>query len=146
MSDCTFCQIIQGKLEAAVVYEDDDHICIMDRRPINLGHTLVISKKHYATLSDIPSTEVGKLFILVAEMAKIVVHTVNAEGFNIGQNNGVAAHQIVSHVHVHIIPRYLKDTPEGRFPNRKNVEFGELKKLASIIHEEAMRRLRHSPS
>jgi histidine triad (HIT) family protein len=143
MRDCTFCQIIQGRLEAAVVYEDDDHICIMDRRPISLGHTLVISKKHYAILTDIPSMEVGRLFILVAEMAKIVVRTVNAEGFNVGQNNGAAAHQLVPHVHVHIIPRYLKDSSEGRFPSRKNVEFDELKRLGSLIHEEAMKQLRH---
>ena len=142
MNGCAFCQITKGEEEAAVAYEDDEHICIMDRHPINPGHILVMPKKHYATLFDMPSAEVGKLFILAADIAKVLVRVMKADGFNIGQNNGTAAHQLVFHVHVHIIPRYFQDTSGGHFPTRKGADLNELKKMASLIYKEAVRSLK----
>ena len=60
----------------------------MDKYPINLGHTLVIPKLHYDTLLLMPPKEVGGLYSLVTIIAKAVVSAVNADGFNVGQNNG----------------------------------------------------------
>jgi histidine triad (HIT) family protein len=90
----------------------------MDKYPISRGHTLVIPKTHYDNLLNMPQDEVGKLYSLVSIIAKAVVSAVSADGFNIGQNNGKSANQIIPHVHVHVIPRFKNDNSNGRWPTR----------------------------
>jgi histidine triad (HIT) family protein len=105
----------------------------MDKYPINLGHTLVIPKLHYDNLLLMPSAEVGRLYSLVAIIAESVVSSVNADGFNVGQNNGIAANQIVPHVHVHIVPRFKSDSPDGKWPKRRVGSYPELLEIAQKI-------------
>ena len=66
----------------------------MDKYPINTGHTLVIPKLHYDNLLLMPIREVGDLYSLVPIIAKAVTVAVNADGFNVGQNNGKVANQM----------------------------------------------------
>jgi histidine triad (HIT) family protein len=130
---CIFCSIIAGEAQSAQVYRDSDLLVIMDKYPINKGHTLVIPLKHYDTLLHMPSAEVAKLYAAVPAIAKAVVAAVGADGFNVGQNNGIAANQIVSHVHVHIIPRFIDDSPDGKWPERRVTDIKELEKIAKEI-------------
>ena len=132
-SSCVFCSIIAGKLPKAVLYEDGNILVLMDKYPINVGHTLVIPKIHYDNLLLMPLSEVGKLYALIPVIAKAVIRAVKADGFNIGQNNGRAANQIVPHVHVHIIPRFKEDSPDGRWPVRRVADYSELKEIADKI-------------
>lgn len=134
MQGCTFCKIVQGKLYATKVYEDDEFIVFMDKRPINDGHTLVVPKKHYETIFDMSYEEIGKLFSLATKVAKAIVKATNADGLNIGQNNGRAAGQIIDHVHVHLIPRFFGDSSKG-WPERKYVNRESLEEVAKIIRE-----------
>ena len=115
---CIFCSIINGSSEGITVYNNDHFLVLMDKYPISHGHTLVIPKKHYDNLLFMPSDEVGKLYSLVSIIAKAVVSAVSADGFNVGQNNGKSANQIIPHVHVHIIPRFNNDNANGRWPTR----------------------------
>ena len=115
---CIFCSIINGSSEGITVYDNDHFLVLMDKYPISHGHTLVIPKKHYDNLLFMPSEEVGKLYSLVSIIAKAVVSAVSADGFNVGQNNGKSANQIIPHVHVHIIPRFNNDNANGRWPTR----------------------------
>jgi len=103
---CIFCDILNGKREGHIVYEDDSHIAFLDKYPIDDGHTLVITKKHYERITDMDSSDVGKLFSLIPKIAKAVLLGAGADAFSLAQNNGKAAKQIIPHVHVHIIPRY----------------------------------------
>lgn len=103
---CTFCEILKNEKTASYVYEDNRTIAILDIRPINEGHTLVIPKKHYENLYEIPDEEVAYLFKIVKKVASAVKKATNADGISIFQNNGRAAGQVIFHVHVHIIPRY----------------------------------------
>ncbi|HEY7508529.1 MAG TPA: HIT family protein [Nitrososphaera sp.] len=130
---CIFCSILAGELPCAQVYRDKDVLVIMDKYPINPGHTLVIPTKHYDTLLDMPQAEVGKLYASVPSIAKAVVAAVGADGFNVGQNNGIAANQIVPHVHVHIVPRFIDDSPDGKWPARRVPTAEELQKMAQKI-------------
>ncbi len=132
---CIFCSIIEKKLPSAEVYRDSDFIIIMDKYPINTGHTLVVPTKHYDTLFHMPPDEVGKLYSLVPGIAMAVVSAVKADGFNVGQNNGIAANQIVPHVHVHIVPRFIDDSPDGKWPARRVASQEELSELASKIRQ-----------
>ena len=106
--DCIFCNMINKKQEAHVIFEDDTHIAIMDKYPIQLGHSLVMPKLHHEKIIDMPNDEVGELFSRVPIVARAILATTGADGFNIGQNNGKSANQIIPHVHVHVIPRYQK--------------------------------------
>ena len=105
----------------------------MDRYPINTGHTLVLPKKHHKDIFTMEDDEIGKLFSTVSFLAKGIVKALDAKGLNIGQNNGRAANQIVPHVHVHIIPRYNYDSPNGRWPSRYLISDEELDKIAQKI-------------
>lgn len=116
-----------------MVYEDDSFIAFMDRSPINVGHVLVLPKRHYQTLLDMPYGEVGELFVRAAAMAGAVKQALDADGINIGQNNGEAAHQVVPHVHVHVVPRYADDSSDGRWPSRKRASLQELAEVAERI-------------
>ena len=103
---CIFCDILDGKLDGHIVYNDEDHIAFLDKYPIDDGHTLIIPKKHYEQITDMNSEDVGKIFSLVPKIAKAVLIGSGADAFSLAQNNGKAAKQIIPHVHIHIIPRY----------------------------------------
>ena len=133
---CIFCSIISGHQPGAQVYRDPNFLVIMDKYPINRGHTLVIPTKHYENLLQMPPAEVGRLYALVPLVAKAVVSAVRADGFNVGQNNGIAANQIVPHVHVHVVPRFHDDSPDGKWPARSVSPPEQLAKIAHKIKHE----------
>jgi histidine triad (HIT) family protein len=133
LSPCVFCSIIKGHSPVAEIYEDVNFLVLMDKYPINVGHTLIIPRIHYDNLLLMPPKDVGRLYSLVPLIAKAVVSAVNADGFNVGQNNGKAANQIVPHVHVHIVPRFNDDSPNGKWPVRRVGSYEELLNIAEKI-------------
>ena len=103
---CTFCKIARKEAPASTVYEDEEVIAFMSIQPINVGHTLVVPKKHYENIYEIPEEEVAHLYRVVKKLAYAVKKAVDAEGIRIVQNNGEAAGQVIFHMHVHIIPMH----------------------------------------
>ncbi len=104
--NCLFCDILDGKKDGHFLYEDDSHVAFLDKYPIDVGHSLVLPRKHHEKITDMTPEDVGTVFALVPKIAKAILDATNADAFSIGQNNGRAAKQIVPHVHIHIIPRY----------------------------------------
>ncbi len=109
MQDCVFCRIVEGTLPADKVYEDEKVSAFLDINPANDGHTLLVPKKHYENIFEIPEDELGNLHSLSKKISLAVKSATNADGINIGQSNGKAANQEVPHLHVHIIPRFSND-------------------------------------
>ena len=101
-----FTEIIEGKRPGFIIFEDDNHIAILDKYPIDTGHSLVLPKIPYEKITEMPKNEVAELFSLVPEIANAILKATGAVAFSIAQNNGKEAKQIIPHVHVHIIPRY----------------------------------------
>lgn len=130
---CVFCAIVRGQSPIAKVYEDTTFLAFMDKYPITSGHTLVLPKFHYDDVFQMTEAEVGNMYRVVHIIASAVYSATGAQGLNTGQNNGRAANQIVPHVHVHIIPRYERDSQDGKWPSRKVTNYGELEKLADKI-------------
>jgi len=128
---CLFCDILDGKKDGYFLYEDDSHVAFLDKYPIDVGHSLVIPRKHYEKITDMTPADVGTVFALVPKIAKAILDATGADAFSIGQNNGRAAKQIVPHVHIHIIPRY--NNKGTVWTKRQIVNDDELSKLAKKI-------------
>ena len=133
-SSCVFCQIIEGDLAGAVVFEDDISIAILDHRPLFPGHTLLLPRIHYETLADLPENLIGQFFANVQLLAKAVEIALTAEGNFVALNNRVS--QSVPHLHVHIVPRRRKDGLKGFFwPRNKYQDDEHIKKTQSAIKQ-----------
>jgi len=110
---CLFCRIVSGELAAVIVYEDEDTLAFLDHRPLFPGHTLLVPRKHFETLGDLPATQVGPLFKNAQLLSRAIELAMEAEGNFVAMNNRVS--QSVPHLHVHIVPRRRKDGLKGFF-------------------------------
>ena len=126
-----FTDIIEGRREGHKIFEDEKHVAILDKYPIDLGHTLVITRHPYEKITDMKKEDVSELFSLVPEIASAILKATGAVAFSIAQNNGKEAKQIIPHVHVHIIPRYAD---KGTVWTKRGIPSdSELKKLSEKI-------------
>ncbi len=135
MDECIFCKIIKGEIPSNKVYENKIFFAFLDIGPVNKGHALVIPKKHYKNLLDMPEEELKGYMEAIQKVSNAVKKGVNADGISINMSNEKAAGQVVMHAHIHIIPRFkddgLKLWPQGRY---KEGEAEEIKnKITSSL-------------
>jgi diadenosine tetraphosphate (Ap4A) HIT family hydrolase len=107
---CPFCKLAA----AQIVLENEVGIAVRDAFPVTEGHTLVIPKRHVASLFDLDANEQAALWQLAAEVRAMLIGEFHPAGFNVGVNDGEAAGQTVMHAHIHIIPRYTGDATDPR--------------------------------
>ncbi|MBU0761230.1 MAG: HIT domain-containing protein [Nanoarchaeota archaeon] len=107
--DCIFCKIAQGKIPAKKIKETDNFFAVYDKFPITKGHTLIIPKKHFVTVLDIPNSLGSELIKIIKDVASDLMDKKLGDGFNLVMNNLEPAGQAVMHAHIHIIPRKEKD-------------------------------------
>ena len=108
MDNCVFCKIANKNSEGKI-YENSNFFSIPDNKPVTGGHSLVISKKHFKTVLDIPSSLGPELLDCIKNTALKLIKETKANGFNVFNNNFKDAGQLVDHVHFHIIPRKEND-------------------------------------
>lgn len=135
MSDCQFCDIAAGEAPATRLYEDESVVVFLDIAPVTDGHTLVVPKNHYETLTDMPPETAGDLFERVRVVAGAVEAAFDPDGLNIVQANGEAAGQEVFHAHVHVLPRYENDDVQVRWPAGELTE-SKASEVATAIRAE----------
>ena len=114
-----------------MIYDDDDCLVILDKYPIDNGHSLIITKKHSEKITDMNIDEVSKLFSKIPKIANAIIKATHADAFSIAQNNGKSAKQIIPHVHIHVIPRY--NATGTLWTKRKIMNDDELSELAKKI-------------
>ena len=131
MTECIFCDVINGKLPSHMIYDDDDCLAILDRYPIDNGHSLIITRQHYEKITDMSIDDVSRLFSKVPKIINAIIKATGADAFSIAQNNGKSAKQIIPHVHIHLIPRY--NATGTSWTKRKIMSDDELKQLAEKI-------------
>ncbi|KAJ3328914.1 hypothetical protein HDU76_009034 [Blyttiomyces sp. JEL0837] len=112
---CIFCKIVQRKAPAHIIYEDEKIMAFLDIAPMNKGHSLIIPKYHHINLIDTPSDILSHIAVRLPWLAKGICKAVGTDSFNLLQNNGAVAGQVVFHLHFHIMPRFNDD---GIFPNK----------------------------
>ncbi len=108
-TDCLFCKIVAGEIPSYKIFEDANFIGIVDIQPVNLGHALLIPKKHVINLLDMPPDLLAKLGDHLQNLSQAVKEAAGADGVNVIMNNERAAGQLIFHQHTHIIPRFEGD-------------------------------------
>lgn len=114
MEDCIFCDIYENE-KNRVIAENKLVFAIYDSYPVNQGHVLVITKRHFDNYFDATAEEISAVYELLHECKSIVEEKYQPTGYNIGVNVGYYGGQTVMHLHVHLIPRYKGDVenPKG---------------------------------
>ena len=113
MADTIFAKIIAGEIPCHQVYEDDKVLAFLDIGPLSKGHTLVIPKEPAETLDKLSDESAAALGRVLPRISRAVLQATGAQDFNVLQNNGSAAHQVVMHVHFHIIPKFADGSGLG---------------------------------
>jgi histidine triad (HIT) family protein len=114
MSDCLFCKIVEKEIPARIVHEDDRILAFEDIDPQAPTHLLLIPKKHIPTLNDLTPTDeelMGKLFTTAAKLAR--ERGVADRGWRAVVNVNRDAHQLVFHVHLHLMAGRAFQWPPG---------------------------------
>ena len=137
MNDCIFCQL--DKHRKHVIYEDEWIYVIHDKYPVVEGHLLVIPKKHYENITEMPDNELADLIKIVKKMELMLMEKMDVKGFTIKQNWQPFVknnHLVIHHVHFHIIPRQLNDAyvRKGKL-ERMEISESEIKKIVERIKE-----------
>ncbi len=107
--NCPFCNVEREK-----ILETEMSFAIYDGFPVNEGHALIISKRHTSNYFDLSLDEQKDCIELLNRVKGVVQEKYNPDGFNVGININEAAGQTISHVHIHLIPRYEGDVEEPR--------------------------------
>lgn len=100
-----FDKILDGEIPCHRVYEDDHVLAFLDIGPLSEGHTLVIPKERKAELHQLSDESAAAIGRVLPRIARAVLAATGASAYNVLQNNGAAAHQVVRHVHFHVIPK-----------------------------------------
>jgi len=103
--DCVFCKISSGEIPAEKICENANFFSIPDANPKADGHSLVISKKHFETILDLPASMGQEFLDCIKKTSAKLMSDKNASGFNLISNNFEPAGQVVHHLHFHVIPR-----------------------------------------
>ncbi len=136
MTDCLFCRIGSKEIGAETIYEDGENISFLDIHPRAPGHAMVIPKAHRETILDMAEEELKTLFSAVKKTVELLSRALKPDGFTIGINHGKASGQEVSHLHVHIIPRYLNDKGSSIHSVVDNKSGGTVQETAARIRKE----------
>lgn len=104
--NCIFCKIIGGQIPSYKIYEDEHTFAFLDIAPFDKGHVLVVPRHHTPYLTDLPQPVLEKLIVAVRNVAALQLAKLPCDGFNLVQNNGLCATQVVPHVHFHVVPRW----------------------------------------
>ena len=104
MSDCLFCGIATGKIDAVVVADDDRWMAFRDINPQAPTHILVVPKKHVATANDLTADDEALVGELVRAAARVATDEGIAEdGYRLVLNTNAGAGRTVFHLHLHLL-------------------------------------------
>jgi len=135
MKNCIFCQIVSGKIPSYKVYEDKDYLAFLSIRPLNSGHVLVIPKKHFRWVWDLPTdrkttSNIGQYYELISKIANAIKKV-----YEIEYVVSLIFGEEVSHAHVWLVPRFENDGHEDAIDLKNVKEIGEeeMKQVAEKI-------------
>lgn len=136
MEDCIFCKIIKGEIPSYKIYEDENIYAFLDIKPLSKGHTLVLPKKHFKDILELPE----ELLLEVNKICKRIVSRIQTKysplGFLINQNNGERAGQTIPHYHLHIKPVYMDTVTPNEASHRQEFSKEEMNRIVNDLIQE----------
>jgi histidine triad (HIT) family protein len=134
--NCIFCKIVNDSTSARIIDQNDKAIAFLDAFPLSAGHTLIVPKSHYSKVQDMDREYSSDVFNLLWKVSGAVEKAAGVNASTIAIHNGREAGQEVPHVHVHIIPRSLRDGAgpvHSMFKERPNLSPKELDLMLQSI-------------
>jgi histidine triad (HIT) family protein len=128
---CIFCRIVRGEAPANRVYEDAGTLAFLDLFPAEEGHTLVITKEHFANVFEATEESLVRVMATARRVAPALRDAMRPAGLRVIQLNGEAAGQTVFHYHLHLIPCGLDGAM--RVHGRRQGDPARLAEIAAAI-------------
>lgn len=107
---CPFCPPLSERILEA----EELAFAYRDAYPVSPGHALIVPRRHVTSWFLLHDAERASMLRLVDVTRELLIASNHPDGFNLGINDGAAAGQTVPHVHLHVIPRYVGDSPDPR--------------------------------
>lgn len=131
MEGCIFCKIAKREVPSYKVYEDENFFGFLDIHPSSRGHTLLIPKKHYTWVHDVP--QFGQYWETALKIKKAIEKALSPKWVQ------YVTHGVIPHAHIHIIPRYDSvnhpNTPTVLKSGGATISEKELKEIAEKIQK-----------
>ena len=106
VDSCFLCGIAdRGREHWSVWGEDELTLTALNGRQFEEGQSLVVPKRHAATLLDLTAAEGAAVMAAAQRAAELLVTAFDPDGILLYQNNGVGSAQEVPHFHLHVVPR-----------------------------------------
>ncbi len=131
MNDCLFCKIVAGEIPSTKIYDNEHIMAFLDINPVNPGHTLIVTKKHFTDMRDTPDEILAHVAVATKKIADAVTRGLGYPAYNVEVNTGTEAGQIIMHTHWHVVPRRADDGLK-HWPGKK-YSGGEADKIAEKI-------------
>ena len=132
--DCIFCRIVSKEIPTKILIETESCIGFLDAFPLAKGHAIVIPKKHYEKLQDLPNNINTGVFSAVHSLISKVDSLTGAT--LVAVHNGKDSGQEIPHVHVHLIPRSKDDSAgpiHSMFLQKPELSESEIDELCSKL-------------
>ena len=134
LSDCIFCKIVSKEIPTKILVETESCIGFLDAFPLAKGHALVIPKRHYEKLQDLPINVNTEVFSTVHSLISKVDSLTGAT--LVAVHNGKQSGQEIPHVHVHLIPRSKDDSAgavHSMFSKKPDLSESEIEELCGKL-------------
>ncbi|GAA1475684.1 HIT domain-containing protein [Nocardioides aestuarii] len=109
--ECPFCRIpTMDDADGLVVHRGATAYVVLNLFPYAAGHLMVCPYRHIPDYTDTTDAEVAEIGALAKRAMEVLRSVSNAEGFNLGMNQGQAGGAgIRAHLHQHVVPRWVGD-------------------------------------
>ncbi|MGC9996882.1 MAG: histidine triad nucleotide-binding protein [Terriglobia bacterium] len=114
MDQCIFCRIVERSLPARIVFEDEEIVAFEDAHPQAPVHTLIVPRKHLASLKDATADDaalLGRMLVVATQLAR--ERGLETRGYRTVVNTGTGAGQSVFHLHLHLLGGRVFHWPPG---------------------------------
>lgn len=138
---CPFCRIIRGEdATAEVLWRGPDWVAFFPDAPATLGHSLVVPTKHISDYWEADPEVVSLLAGACLRLGRAIQTALAPSGMNLLSSRGEVAEQTVSHLHLHVVPRWENDRIGPIWPSKQEPELATLARVAVDVRA-AMRGL-----
>lgn len=103
-SNCIFCKITAGQVDADILYRDDLVTAFRDIHPIAPTHVLIVPNEHRESVNELNADD-GKLLARLFSVAGMIAEQeeVQQSGYRVLTNSGPDSGQAIFHLHFHVI-------------------------------------------